>query len=95
MKEIILDGKTWNEVDDVYDAFFAAVGAPSWHGRNFNALHDSIVVGRISKEEVPYLIKIKNFGLIGSGAKGMAADFVQLIKELRKSGCPVDIETEN
>jgi len=95
MKEIILDGKDWDEVDDVYDAFFAAAGAPSWHGRNFNALHDSIVVGQINKVEVPYLIKIKNFGLIGSGAKGMAADFVQLIKDLRESGCPVDIETEN
>jgi len=71
------------------------VGAPSWHGHNFNALHDSIVVGQINKVEVPYLIKIKNFGLIGSGAKGMAADFVRLIKELRESGCPVDIETEN
>jgi RNAse (barnase) inhibitor barstar len=95
MREIALDGKNWNEAGDVYDAFFAAVGAPSWHGRNFDALHDSIVVGQINKVEVPYLIKIKNYGSMGSGAKGMAANFVQLIKELRESGCPVDIETEN
>jgi RNAse (barnase) inhibitor barstar len=95
MKEIVLDGKNWNEDDDVYDAFFAAVGAPSWHGRNFNALRDSIVVGQINKVEVPYLIKIKNYGSMGSGAKGIAASFVQLIKELRESGCPVDIETEH
>ena len=42
MREIIMDGKGWNASDDVYDAFFEAIGAPSWHGHNFNALRDSI-----------------------------------------------------
>ncbi|HVA17742.1 MAG TPA: barstar family protein [Candidatus Dormibacteraeota bacterium] len=95
MREVVIDGRNWNSVDNVYDAFFEAVGAPSWHGRNFNALRDGIATGRINKIEVPYLIRIKNYDSVGTEAKTMAAGFVQLIKDLRKSGCPVDIEIEN
>lgn len=94
MKEIHLDGAGWNDRDDVYDAFFQAVGAPSWHGRNFNALRDSISGGRINKIEVPYIIRLKNYSLVGPGARNMAKDFVALIKELRESGCHVDISVE-
>ncbi|MGH9683128.1 MAG: barstar family protein [Candidatus Acidiferrales bacterium] len=95
MREIVMDGGNWTAPDDVYDAFFQAVGAPSWHGHNFNALRDSIAVGRINKIEVPYLVRIRNYASIGLGAKSMARDFVEFIKQLRESGCPVDIEVEN
>jgi len=95
MQEIVLDGRNWSAGNDVYDAFFKAVGAPSWHGRNFNALRDSIAIGRINKIEAPYVVRIKNYASIGAGAKSMAADFVQFIKEMHESGCPVDIEIEN
>jgi hypothetical protein len=33
MKKLLLDGSSWRTTDDVYDAFFRAVGAPEWHGR--------------------------------------------------------------
>jgi hypothetical protein len=48
MKELILNGAEWKTQDDVYDSFFRAVGAPEWHGRNFNALRDSIATGSIN-----------------------------------------------
>ena len=92
MREILLDGRTWSSPNDVYDAFFQAVGAPSWHGRNFNALRDSIVTGRINQVDLPYIVKIKSYDQIGAGAKKMAADLVGLITELRESGCPIDIQ---
>jgi RNAse (barnase) inhibitor barstar len=95
MREIIMDGGKWAAADDIYDAFFRAVGAPSWHGRNFNALRDSISVGRINEIEAPYLIRIRNYSSIGPEAKSMAGDFVRLIWELHESGCPVNIETED
>jgi RNAse (barnase) inhibitor barstar len=94
MQEVVMDGKNWATSDDIYDAFFQAVGAPSWHGRNFNALEDSICGGQINKIEVPYLIKIKNYTSIGVGARGAADLFVELIRELKESGCPVDIQIE-
>ena len=94
MREIIIDGERLVKPDDLYDAFFLGVGAPSWHGRNFNALRESIGEGRINEVEVPYLIRIKNYALIGRVAKELAKDFISLIKELHESGVPVDIEVD-
>jgi RNAse (barnase) inhibitor barstar len=94
MKELLLDGAEWKTTDDVYDAFFRAVGAASWHGRNFNALNDSILGGNINKVEVPYRLVIQNYDSIGAGAKGMADDFIDLIQEIAATGCPVEIRAE-
>lgn len=94
MKDIVLDGVAWSTKDDVYDAFFRAVGAPEWHGRNFNALRDSISGGSINQLEVPYRLVIKNYDKISGEAKEMADDFVDLIHELAAEGCPVEVLAE-
>jgi len=94
MKELVLDGAGWNTTDDVYDAFFKVVGAPSWHGRNFNALNDSIAGGRINDVEVPYRLVIENYDLIGISAKKMTDDFIDLVHEIGARGCPVEIRVE-
>lgn len=91
MKELVLDGSKWNGRDDVYDAFFKAVGAPAWHGRNLDALNDSIANGGINEIEVPYKLVIVNYGLIGAGAKKMANDFVDLIREIAARGVQVEV----
>lgn len=94
MKELFLNGAEWKTSDDVYDAFFKAVGAPSWHGRNFNALNDSIAHGNINEVEVPYCVVIQNYELISAGAKRMADDFIDVIHEIGTRGCPVEIRTD-
>jgi RNAse (barnase) inhibitor barstar len=94
MKEFVLDGSMWQTRDDVYDAFFKAVGAPDWHGRNFDALNDSIAAGDINKIEVPYRLIIRHYDSIGVGATKMASDFVDLIHEIGARGCPVEIVVE-
>jgi len=95
VRELILDGASWRTQDDVYDAFFRAVGAPAWHGRNFNALRDSIATGSINAIDLPYRLLIKNYDLIGENAKQMAAEFANLIREIASEGYPVQIRTEN
>jgi RNAse (barnase) inhibitor barstar len=95
MKELVLDGAGWTSKDDVYDAFFRAVGAPEWHGRNFNALNDSIATGSINQLEVPYRLVIKHYDQIGGEAKKMTDDFVELIREMAARGCLVEIRIEN
>ena len=90
-----MDGAAWNSKDDVYDAFFRVVGAPAWHGRNLDALNDSIANGEINKVEVPYRLVILNFDLIGAGAKKMAADFLGLVREINRRGVPVEIDVRN
>ena len=95
MKEVLMNGRNWKDKEDVYNSFFRAVGAPSWHGRNFNALHDSIGTGKINRIEVPYCLVIQNYDLIQEGARKMTADFIALIRELKTRGCDVDVRVEN
>ncbi len=91
MKELVLNGAGWTTKDDVYNAFFHVVGAPEWHGRNLDALADSIAGGQINQVEVPYRVVIKNYNLIGSAAKEMTDNLVNLVRELAGKGCPVEI----
>lgn len=86
MKEIDLDATHWETRDDFYDDFFRAVGAPSWHGRNFNALRDSIVTGSINEIELPYTIRIFGIEMAPAEVKSVVTDFCSLIKEFRAKG---------
>ena len=92
MKDLILDANGWSRADDVYDAFFRAVGAPLWHGRNFDALNDSISTGQINAIEVPYRIIVTNSEQACSDARAMLEKFKGLIDDLASRGCPVEIK---
>jgi len=94
MREIVLDASNWRSKDDVYDSFFHAVGAPEWHGRNLDALRDSIAAGQVNRIEVPYRLVVKKTERLGSGAETTLDDFVKLIHELSAEGCPVEIRVE-
>ena len=89
-----MDATGWRTVDDFYDSFFQAVGAPSWHGRNFDALCDSIGAGDINHIEVPYRIAIRGLGCASTKAQAIAIRFETLVKELAQEGCPVEIVLE-
>jgi len=91
---LVLDASQWKCKDDVYDSFFQAVGAPSWHGRNLDALHDSIATGQINQIETPYLIVIKNYGKMEDGARQMAERFVSYMRELEQGGTDVSVRVE-
>lgn len=90
MSELQLDGSNWKTTDDFYDAFFLAVGAPSWHGRNFNALRDRIITGQINKIELPHTIHISGLGKMPPLVKRLVEDFCSLTKESRAEGHEVD-----
>ena len=91
MRELLLDATGWQSRDDFYDAFFRAVGARSWHGRNLDALNDSIGTGEINKSEVPYRIVVENFDSAGAAAKLIVERFTEVVPRLAKTGCPVEI----
>jgi RNAse (barnase) inhibitor barstar len=90
-----MDGRNWKNQDDVYESFFQAVGAPSWHGRNFIALNDSTGTGKINRIEAPDRLVIQNHDLIQIGARKMTDDFITLIRELKARGCDVDVRVED
>jgi RNAse (barnase) inhibitor barstar len=95
VREIVLNGAEWNSEGDVYTSFFRAVGAPPWHGQNFDALIDSIETGQINAVEVPYRVVIQNYSLISPDARQMASDFVDLLHEIAARGCRVEIRVED
>jgi RNAse (barnase) inhibitor barstar len=94
MRELTLNGADWTTRDDVCDAFFRAVGAPEWHGRNLDALADSIRGGSINQVEVPYRLVIKSYERVGHDARPTADSFINLVHELAAEGCPVEIRVE-
>ena len=89
-----MDAASWQTRDDLYLSFFAAVGAPDWHGKNFNAIRDSIALGQINKVEVPYRLVLSNYDLVDPALKGDAENFLNLIRELAAEGVAVGIRTE-
>jgi RNAse (barnase) inhibitor barstar len=58
MKEITLDATTWSDRDDFYDALLPALGAPEWHGRNLDALSDTLGEDGINEVKPPFHIRI-------------------------------------
>jgi RNAse (barnase) inhibitor barstar len=90
--DLSLDANGWKDADDFYDAFFRIVGAPGWHGRNLDALNDSISTGRINEVEVPYKVTIRNLQNAEGPAREMTNRFVNLIKGIQSTGCPVAIK---
>jgi RNAse (barnase) inhibitor barstar len=94
MKTIVLDGATWKTTDDFYDAFFKAVGAPGWHGRNFNALRDSIITGHINQIEIPYTIHILGTGKAPPEVRELVRNFCSLIEEFHAEGYEVDVSCQ-
>lgn len=54
--EIDVDWKRIETEDDFYDTLLHQVKAPEWHGRNIDALTDSVATGDINLIEPPYTI---------------------------------------
>lgn len=94
MRELNLNASGWKCNDDFYDAFFKAVGAPRWHGRNFNALYDSIAHGTINEIEVPYRIVILDYLPANDEVRAIVRNFAGFIQELAARGCPIEIRIE-
>ncbi len=89
-----MDASKWKTLDDLYDSFFEAVKAPVWHGRNLNAVRDSVGVGQINGIEVPYCLVLKNYHQLSDQLKEKADNFVELISDLEREGTPVKIRVD-
>jgi hypothetical protein len=93
--QFALDARRWRSVEDVYDALFEILGSPAWHGKNFQALYDSIVTGQINRMEVPYILSIQGISSAKPEVRLFVRDLVDLISKFEAQGCPVGIRVEN
>ena len=91
MKELFMDAAQWKSIDDLYLSFFEAVKAPAWHGKNLNAVRDSIGAGQINGIEVPYRLVIKNYGALSGELKAQTDFFIEVISDLAKEGVQVEV----
>ncbi len=88
----MLNASRWQNASDFYDAYLAAVGAPEWHGRNLDALWDSLTGGDINKLNPPFSIQIIGTSKMGDDARDTLKRFEALISEAKEVGHSVGIE---
>jgi RNAse (barnase) inhibitor barstar len=82
MHVIELNAENWKTAPEFYDAVLAALGAPKCHGRNLNALVDSMVWGGMNSIEPPYTIRILRADRIPKGVR----DEIELAKDAIAQG---------
>jgi RNAse (barnase) inhibitor barstar len=94
MKEINLNAAAWRNKNDFYEALLPALGAPSWHGRNLDALNDSLGTGQINEVELPLRITITNTATIPPELLEYLKRFAELVAELRARECEIELSLE-
>ena len=97
--DITIDASVWKGTRDFYEALFAALGAPDWHGDSIDALIDSMIWGGINAVDPPYKIQIVNT----AGLPSETVDHIKLAlfhiadarKEFRnREGHDVEVQME-
>ena len=92
VQEIELDGATWTRTDDFYVSYLAAVGAPDWHGRNLDAVWDSLTGGGINRCNPPLHIRIRGTTRMSDEAREIVHRFRGLVVEAHRAGHQVQID---
>lgn len=82
MRIIQLDATKWTTYDDFYNALLPSIGAPEWHGRNLNALVDSMIWGGINAVKPPYAVKISGT----TGLPGNVRNHIETAKRALAEG---------
>lgn len=99
MPIIELDTASWRSIHDFYHALLASLGAPDWHGRNLNALIDSMIWGGINKLEPPYTVRIREVSTVAPDIREeiglLKQDLVAARAEFRhRRGHDVEVDLE-
>lgn len=76
MKRTCIDVSKCQTIDAVYTVLLAELGAPDWHGRNLDALWDSITDEDINEIKPPYYIEVR-------GADRLPLELVSLLTRIR------------
>jgi len=90
--QIELDGRFWQSAEDFYLAYLCAVGAPTWHGHNLDALWDSLTGGDINGRNPPLRIRIVGLDQMRKDSREMVQRFAGLVNEAKAQGQQVEIE---
>lgn len=84
MKQLSVDVSQCITVDEFYSVFLRALRAPEWHGRNLNALWDSIT-SDINDVMPPYVVVVSGSGALPGNLSGELERFQELFAEARQA----------
>ena len=83
MKVISLDASQWRSPDDFYSAILPELGAPAWHGRNLDALNDSLGGGGINALEPPFRVEVAGADKIPEPMQHFLSEVERVFAEVR------------
>jgi RNAse (barnase) inhibitor barstar len=92
--EIFLDWGKIKSYEEFYEEFLPQVRAPKWHGRNLDALADSIITGGINEIEPPFCVINKNVGNMKTNAKHVYDAVSKIFKEANEIGNKIRVFEE-
>jgi RNAse (barnase) inhibitor barstar len=92
MREIVLDGSNWRSVDDFYAALLPALGAPDSHGRDLDALSDSLRGGELTQVDPPLAITISGIYTMAPDVERLVRSFADLADALATEGTEISVE---
>lgn len=82
MELILLDASGWQSPDDFYSALLPKLGAPDWHGRNLDALYDSLS-GGINRLNPPFAVEIDGAATLPDDLKAFLAKVTAVFEDAR------------
>ena len=82
MTIIKLDATRWHSIWEFYNDLLEKIGAPAWHGKNINALLDSMVYSRnVNKIKPPIAIEIMNMDGCPSEVRDEIETLINAVEE--------------
>ena len=78
---VVVDWAKVRDLASLYDTLFEQTGAPSWHGRNLNAINDAWVTGSICNDGPPFNFVFLNEDQLSRELKDAAKAIRQIAEE--------------
>ena len=89
--EIVVDWARIEGEDEFYDSLLAQLESPSWHGRNLDALSDSVVTGDINGIEPPFSVTFRGTDRIREELRVFAKSVMQIFAEAIDEGREIEL----
>ncbi|WP_432640056.1 barstar family protein [Albidovulum sp.] len=85
-----MDASGWKDESDVWTAMSDALKFPDWHGRNLDALYDSLG-GGINGREAPFALVVSGLATAGPRARDLVGMIAAVFDDARDYGIPVTL----
>ena len=89
MEHLRLNAASWRNADDVWENLLLALGAPGWHGRNLDALADSLRGGDLNAINPPLTVEVQGVAAASAEAKWELARIASVFREMASEGAVV------